>query len=119
MSCRASRGRPASLLTAAAGIAVLAAVLLAGGRARAGTDCRYSEITLASRPILSAPSPTRQGDVVTSTGGGWSTCGGETFTGFNKKWLRDVAVITGPDCAAGVPDGFAYTVQQADVGHEL
>jgi len=119
MSRRASRGRPASLLTAALGIAVLAAVLLAGGRARAGTDCRYGEITLASRPILSAPSPTRPGDVVTSTGGGWSTCGGEAFTGFYKEWLRDGAVIAGPDWVDGVPDSFTYTVQQADVGHEL
>ena len=105
--------------TVAAGIVVVAAFLLAGGRAAAGTDCRYGEITLVSRPSLSAPSPTYPGDTVTSTGGGWSTCGDEAFTGFYEEWLRDGAVIDGPEWVEGAPDSFTYTVQEADIGHEL
>jgi len=106
------------LLAAAVGVAVLAAVAGAG-RGVAGTDCLYGQITMSSRPLLSAPSPAQVGDTITSSGGGWAVCGGEGINGFNKEWLRDGTVISGPDWVAGWPDSFTYTIQAADVGHEL
>jgi hypothetical protein len=69
--------------------------------------------------VLSAPSPARLGDTITSTGGAWRTCGGVPFTGFYKEWLRDGAVISGPDWVEGPPADFTYTIQQADIGHEI
>ena len=35
------------------------------------------------------------------------------------RFLRDGTVISGPDWVAGWPDSFTYTIQAADVGHEL
>src|SRR5256885_1748124 len=103
------------LLAAAVGVAVLAAVAGAG-RGLAGTDCLYGQITMSSRPLLSAPSPAQGGDTITSSGGGWAVCGGEGINGFNKEWLRDGTVVSGPDWVAGWPDSFTYTIQAADVG---
>jgi len=72
-----------------------------------------------SRPVLSAPNPAHVGDTITSTGGAWSTCQGEPFTGFYKEWLRDGVVIRGPDWVEGPPGSFTYTIQADDVGHEI
>jgi hypothetical protein len=119
MSRRTLRGTAWPLLAAAAALAAVVAVLAGGGRARAGTVCRYGEITLSSSPLLSAPNPAHPGDTITSSGGGWATCGGEAFTGFYKEWLRDGAVVSGPDWVDGAPDSFTYTIQAADVGHVL
>jgi hypothetical protein len=107
------------LLAVAAVLALAFAALVGGGPARAGTTCRYGEITLSSPPLLSAPDPAHPGDTVTSTGGGWAACGGEPFTGFYKEWLRDGAVVSGPDWVDGAPSSFTYTIQPADVGHVL
>jgi len=84
------------LLAAVVGVAVVA-IVAGGGRAVAGTDCWYGQITMSSRPLLSAPSPSHVGDTITSSGGGWAVCGGEAINGFNKEWLRDGTVISGPD----------------------
>jgi hypothetical protein len=116
---RAFRERPAPLLVAGVGIVLAAAILLSGGRASASTGCWYGQITLVSRPSLSAPNPAHVGDTITSTGGGWSACGGEAFTGFYKEWLRDGAVISGPEWVPGWPSEFTYTIQGDDVGHAI
>lgn len=118
MSSRAFPGTRRPLLAVAA--ALVAVVALTGGpRARANTDCRYGEVMLSSPPLLSAPDPAHPGDTVTSSGGGWATCGGEAFTGFYEEWLRDGAVVSGPDWVDGAPGSFTYTVQAGDVGHAL
>jgi hypothetical protein len=106
------------MLVAAVG-AALVGLVSGGGRAGAATDCWYGAITLSSPPLLSAPDPAHVGDTITSSGGGWATCGGEAINGFNKEWLRDGTVISGPDWVDGWPGSFTYTVQAADVGHEL
>jgi hypothetical protein len=95
-------------------------VLLAGGQpaAAASPQCRYGEITLNVAPVLSAPNPTYPGDTITSSGGSWTSCG-VAFSHFYKEWLRDGAVIRGPDDVAGAPGSFTYTVQPADVGHAI
>ena len=117
---RRASGEPSIFpLAAAAATAAATALLLSGGHASAGTNCIPGEIRLGSRPVLSAPNPARPGDTITSTGGAWSTCNGEPFTGFYKEWLRDGAVINGPDWVEGPPADFTYTIQQADVGHEI
>ena len=119
MSSRVLHSTCWPLLVAAAALAIVVATLAGGGRAHAGTNCWYGEITLSSRPLLTAPNPAHAGDTITSSGGGWATCGGEPFTGFYKEWLRDGAVVSGPDWVEGAPAGFTYTIQPADVGHEL
>src|SRR6266536_3683600 len=116
---RAFRDMPASLLMAGAGIVLAAAVLFSGGGASASPGCWYGEITLVSRPSLSAPSPAHVGDTITSSGGGWSACGGVPFTGFYKEWLRDGAVFSGPEWVAGWPADVTYTIQSEDVGHAI
>jgi hypothetical protein len=114
-----SRHRAPALFTAAVALALLAAALFVPSHASAGPDCWYGEITLGSSPVLSAPSPAHPGDTITSTGGAWSACGGVPFTGFYKEWLRDGQVITGPNWVDGPPDSFTYTIQDADMGHEV
>ena len=52
MPRRAFRNTPAALLMAGAGIILVAAVLLSGGRASASVDCWYGEISLSSLPSL-------------------------------------------------------------------
>ena len=111
--------RTSTLLAAAVALVLLAAVLLGPSRATAGTDCWYGQIMLGASPVLSAPNPAHPGDTITSTGGAWSSCGGVPFTGFDKEWLRDGAVVSGPDWVEGSPASFTYTIQEADVGHEL
>lgn len=116
---RALRRSSTFLLLAGAGVALAAAFLLSGGRALAGSNCWYGQIFLNGRPVLSAPNPAHVGDTITSTGGAWSVCGGEAFTGYYKEWLRDGVAISGPDWVEGPPSSFTYTIQAADVGHEI
>ena len=100
---------------------VLAAVLLfvgAQGAAAASPQCHYGEITLNVAPVLSAPNPTHPGDTITSSGGSWTSCG-VPFSHFYKEWLRDGVVFSGPFEVAGAPASFTYTVQPADVGHQI
>jgi hypothetical protein len=106
-----------ALISAAAAVAML---LLAVGPARAAVppQCNYGTITLNVPPTLSAPDPTHPGDTITSSGGSWTSCG-VPFSGFYKEWLRDGAVISGPDFVAGPPSSFTYMVQRADVGHAI
>ena len=82
MSSRVLRSTYSPLLAAAAALAIVVAALMGGGRARAGTTCWYGEITLSSRPLLTAPNPAHAGDTITSSGGGWATCGGEPRVSF-------------------------------------
>jgi len=108
--------------SAAIWVAVLAAALLfagaQGGAAAGFPRCHYGEITLNVAPVLSAPDPAHPGDTITSSGGSWTSCG-VPFSHFYKEWLRDGVVISGPDDVAGAPGSFTYTVQQADVGHQV
>lgn len=101
-------------------VAAAAAFLFAGaqGAAAASPQCHYGEIILNVAPVLSAPNPTHPGDTITSTGGSWTSCG-VPFSRFFKEWLRDGVVISGPDEVAGAPSSFTYTVQPADVGHQI
>ena len=100
--------------------AMAVALLFAGAQraAAASPQCHYGEITLNVAPVLSAPNPARPGDTITSSGGSWTSCG-VPFSHFFKEWLRDGVVISGPDQVAGAPGSFTYTVQQADVGHQI
>jgi hypothetical protein len=116
---RALPESPTFLLFVGAGVALAAAFLLSGGRAIAGSSCWYGQIFMNGRPLLSAPSPAHVGDTITSTGGAWSTCQDEPFTGFYKEWLRDGVVIGGPDWVEGPPASFTYTIQAEDIGHEI
>src|SRR4051794_32394410 len=106
MSSRAFPRTRWPLPAAAVALAALVVVLVAGGRARAGTDCWYGAITLSSPPLLSAPNPAHPGDTITSTGGGWATCGGEPFTGFFKEWVAGGRGGRGPRWGGGGPGGF-------------
>jgi len=83
--------------------------------------CAYGQITLVGAPTLSGANPSYAEDVISSTGGSWTSCN-EPFTGYYKKWVRSNGTIaSGPTWVASSPNGanFSYTIQKADAGYTL
>ena len=100
------------------GAALCCAALTLGRTARAVPLCTVGQIVKAADPTLSAPNPTYVGNVITSSGGSWTSCG-VSITGFYAEWLRDGAVISGPTWVAGSPASFTYMAQAGDAGHRI
>lgn len=85
----------------------------AGSAARAAMPmCATGVIVATTAPSLSAPSPTYAGSTISSTSGGFTSCG-EPISGFYKEWLRNGAVVSGPTWTTG--GSFTYAVGAADV----
>ena len=62
--------------------------------------CAIGTIVVTDAPSLERPQPGLTGNTITSTSGGFTSCG-EPISGFYKEWLRNGAVVSGPTWTTG------------------